>query len=66
MSGGPGNYGDSLFDEFRRMKDEMIELFGRSPWPAGIRRCCAGPACLSAWMLPLDKRVSSRSLPGWP
>jgi HSP20 family protein len=31
------NVESSLFDEFRRMEQEMDELFGRGPWPAGIR-----------------------------
>ena len=39
MFGSLTNYGDSLFDEFRRMQDE---LFGRSPWPAGIRSVSRG------------------------
>jgi HSP20 family protein len=26
-----------LFDEFRRLENEMTQLFGHSPWPAGIR-----------------------------
>jgi len=42
MFGSLSNYGDSLFDEFRRMQDEMNELFGRSPWPAGIRSVSRG------------------------
>ena len=42
MFGSLTNYGDSLFDEFRRMQDEMNELFGRSPWPAGIRSVSRG------------------------
>src|SRR2546429_4871030 len=28
---------DNLFDEFRRLENEMVQLFGHSPWPAGIR-----------------------------
>ena len=31
MFGSLTNYGDSLFDDFRRVQDEMNELFGRSP-----------------------------------
>lgn len=27
----------SLFDEFRRLENQMGQLFGSSPWPAGIR-----------------------------
>jgi len=42
MFGSLSNYGDSLFDEFRRMQDEMSELFGRSPWPDGIRSVSRG------------------------
>ena len=26
-----------LFDQFRRLEGEMGQLFGHSPWPAGIR-----------------------------
>ena len=28
---------NSLFDEFRRLENQMDQLFGSSPWPAGIR-----------------------------
>ncbi len=28
---------NSLFDEFRRLENQMDQLFGYSPWPAGIR-----------------------------
>jgi len=28
---------DSVFDEFRRLENEMVQLYGHSPWPAGIR-----------------------------
>jgi HSP20 family protein len=28
---------NSLFDEFRRLQDEMDEIFGEWTWPAGIR-----------------------------
>lgn len=31
-----------LFDEFRRMERQMDELFGRWPWPAGIRSAARG------------------------
>ena len=31
-----------LFDEFRRMEQEMDQLFGRSPWTAGIRSVARG------------------------
>jgi len=39
MFGSLTNYGDSLFDELRRVQDE---LFGRSSWPAGIRSVSRG------------------------
>ena len=26
-----------IFDEFKRLESEMLQLFGSSPWPAGIR-----------------------------
>ncbi|MGD2113185.1 MAG: Hsp20/alpha crystallin family protein [Gammaproteobacteria bacterium] len=42
MFGSLTNYGDSLFDEFRRMQDDLNEMFGRSPWPAGIRSVSRG------------------------
>ena len=32
-----GFEGDSVFEEFRRLEKEMGQLFGHSPWPAGIR-----------------------------
>jgi HSP20 family protein len=28
---------DSLFDQFRRLENQMDQLFSYSPWPAGIR-----------------------------
>jgi len=28
---------DSVFDEFRRLENEVAQLFGHSPWPSGIR-----------------------------
>jgi HSP20 family protein len=28
---------DSLFDEFRRLENQMDQLFSSTPWPAGIR-----------------------------
>ena len=31
------NFESSLFDEFRRMEQEMDEFFGRGSWPAVIR-----------------------------
>jgi len=33
---------DSVFDEFRRLENEMVQLFGHSPWPAGIRSAGRG------------------------
>lgn len=36
------NPGSSLFDGFRRAQDEMDEMFGRWPWPAGIRSVARG------------------------
>jgi HSP20 family protein len=31
------SFDTNLFDEFRRLESEVDQLFGRSPWPAGIR-----------------------------
>ena len=31
-----------LYDEFRRMEQQMDEMFGRWPWPAGIRSAARG------------------------
>lgn len=42
MFGNLTNDGDSLLDQFLRMQDEVNELFGRSPWPAGIRSVSRG------------------------
>jgi HSP20 family protein len=36
------NFGGGLFDDFRRVEDEMDALFGRWPWPAGIRSVARG------------------------
>jgi HSP20 family protein len=36
------NFGGNLFDEFRRLEEEMDELYGRGPWPAGIRSVARG------------------------
>jgi HSP20 family protein len=36
------NYGGNLFDEFRRLQDEMEGLYGRWPMPAGIRSVARG------------------------
>ena len=32
-----GGLDTDLFDQFRRLESEMGQLFGHSPWPAGIR-----------------------------
>ena len=32
-----GGFEGDLFDQFRRLETEMGQLFGHSPWPAGIR-----------------------------
>ena len=32
-----GGHETALFDQFRRLESEMGQLFGHSPWPAGIR-----------------------------
>jgi len=34
--------GGGFFSDFRRLEEEMSELFGRSPWPAGIRSVTRG------------------------
>jgi HSP20 family protein len=31
-----------LFDDFRRLEQEMDQLFGRTPWPSGIRSVARG------------------------
>ena len=36
------NYGGSLFDEIRRLQDEMEGFYGRWPMPAGIRSVARG------------------------
>jgi HSP20 family protein len=36
------NFGGSLFNEFRRLQDEMEGLYGRWPMPAGIRSVARG------------------------
>ncbi len=33
----PGLFGNSIFDEFRRLEGEIDQLFARSAWPVGIR-----------------------------
>jgi HSP20 family protein len=42
MFGSLLNFESSLFDQFRRMEQEMDELFGRWPLPAGIRSVARG------------------------
>jgi HSP20 family protein len=42
MFGQLTNFGGSLFDEFRRLQDEMEGLYGRWPLPAGIRSVARG------------------------
>ncbi len=42
MFGNLINFESSLFDQFRRMEQEMDELFGRGPLPAGIRSVARG------------------------
>jgi HSP20 family protein len=42
MFGSLTNRGGSLFDEFRRVQNEMDELFGQRTWPAGIRSVARG------------------------
>lgn len=37
MFGSLSNFEGSLFDDLRRMQQEMQELFGPRGWPAGIR-----------------------------
>jgi HSP20 family protein len=37
MFGSLTGFEGSLFDEFRRLQDEMDELFSQWTWPAGIR-----------------------------
>ena len=36
------NFGGGLFDEFRRVQDELEGLYGRWPLPAGIRSVARG------------------------
>lgn len=42
MFGNPVSLEGSLFEDFRRMEEEMNELFGRWPWPAAIRSVARG------------------------
>ena len=36
------NFGGSLFEQFRRLEEEMDELYGRRRFPAGIRSVARG------------------------
>lgn len=42
MFGSSSDFGGNLVDDFRRLEDEMDEMFGRWPWPAGIRSVARG------------------------
>lgn len=42
MLGDLSNFGANLFDEFRRLEEEMDEVVGRWAWPAGIRSVARG------------------------
>ena len=42
MFGSPTNFEGSLFDDLRRMQQDMEEMFGRGTWPAGIRSVARG------------------------
>jgi HSP20 family protein len=42
MFGNLTNFGGGLFDEFSRLEEQMDEMFGRWPWPAGIRSVARG------------------------
>ena len=42
MFGSLTNFGGSLFDEFRRLEEELDELTGRRLWPAEIRSVARG------------------------
>ena len=42
MFGSPGNFENSLFDEFRRMQRDIDQIFGSSPWPSAIRASARG------------------------
>ncbi|QBQ56096.1 Hsp20/alpha crystallin family protein [Nitrosococcus wardiae] len=37
MFGNRANFEAGLFNEFRRLEQEMDQLFGATPWPSGIR-----------------------------
>lgn len=42
MFGSLTNFGGSLFDEFRRLEEELDEFTGRRLWPVGIRSVARG------------------------
>jgi HSP20 family protein len=42
MFGYPGGFDSSLFDEFRRIGQEMDQMFGAGSWPSGIRSVARG------------------------
>lgn len=42
MFGDMRNFGDGLFDQFRRMQEEMDQMFGTASWPSGIRTMSRG------------------------
>lgn len=42
MFGSLPSFRGGFFDDFRRLEDEMDQVFGRSSWPAGIRSVARG------------------------
>ncbi|MCI0653752.1 MAG: Hsp20/alpha crystallin family protein [Methylococcaceae bacterium] len=42
MFGSLSSFESSLFDDFRRVTQEMDQLFGAMPWPNGIRAVAKG------------------------
>jgi HSP20 family protein len=42
MFGSLTNFEGSLFDDLRRMQEDMEEMFSRGAWPAGIRSVARG------------------------
>lgn len=42
MFGSPTNFEGSLFDDLRRMQQDMEAMLGRGTWPAGIRSVARG------------------------
>jgi HSP20 family protein len=42
MFGSPTTFEGSLFDDLRRMQQEMEEMFGQGGWPTGIRSVARG------------------------